>query len=142
MGVFEQFPYTNYHDLNLDWILQKIKDALANVDTNNAKVKELDTKVTDMQSEIDVVNTAIKLINTELDNIEKGQYVQLYLNSLINWIDSNIQQLVSNIVKYVAFGIDDSGYFYADIPTTWNFLQFDTIIDASSPDYGHLTMQW
>lgn len=26
MGMFEQFPYTNYHDLNLDWIIQKIKE--------------------------------------------------------------------------------------------------------------------
>lgn len=27
MGMFEQFPYTNYHDLNLDWIIQKVKEA-------------------------------------------------------------------------------------------------------------------
>ncbi len=26
MGVFEHFPYTNYHELNLDWILSKIKE--------------------------------------------------------------------------------------------------------------------
>lgn len=26
MGVFEQFPYTNFHDLNLDWALQKLKE--------------------------------------------------------------------------------------------------------------------
>lgn len=25
MGVFEQFPYTNFHDLNLDWILRAIQ---------------------------------------------------------------------------------------------------------------------
>lgn len=25
MSLFEQFPYTNYHDLNLDWIIQEIK---------------------------------------------------------------------------------------------------------------------
>lgn len=25
MGVFEQFPYTNFHELNLDWVLQKLK---------------------------------------------------------------------------------------------------------------------
>ena len=25
MGIFEQFPYTNYHDLNLDWILHAIQ---------------------------------------------------------------------------------------------------------------------
>lgn len=27
MSLFEQFPYTNYHDLNLDWIIQKVKEA-------------------------------------------------------------------------------------------------------------------
>lgn len=25
MGIFEQFPYTNFHDLNLDWILRAIQ---------------------------------------------------------------------------------------------------------------------
>lgn len=26
MGLFEKFPYTNFHDLNLDWILEVMKD--------------------------------------------------------------------------------------------------------------------
>lgn len=26
MGLFEHFPYTNLHDLNLDWILRKLKE--------------------------------------------------------------------------------------------------------------------
>ena len=25
--MFEQFPYTNFHELNLDWIIQKVKEA-------------------------------------------------------------------------------------------------------------------
>lgn len=25
MGVFEQFPYTNMQNVNLDWILQKVQ---------------------------------------------------------------------------------------------------------------------
>ena len=25
--MFEQFPYTNYHDLNLDWIIKRVKEA-------------------------------------------------------------------------------------------------------------------
>ena len=25
MPVFENFPYTNFHDLNLDWIINKVK---------------------------------------------------------------------------------------------------------------------
>lgn len=26
MGVFENLPYTNFHELNLDWIVKKIRD--------------------------------------------------------------------------------------------------------------------
>lgn len=26
MGLFENFPYTNFHELNLDWIIQKLKE--------------------------------------------------------------------------------------------------------------------
>lgn len=33
MGVFEHFPYTNFHDLNLDWILARVKEVLAEADS-------------------------------------------------------------------------------------------------------------
>lgn len=26
MPVFENFPYTNFHELNLDWILNKVQE--------------------------------------------------------------------------------------------------------------------
>ena len=29
--AFEQFPYTNLHDLNLDWLLKKIVELEKNV---------------------------------------------------------------------------------------------------------------
>lgn len=38
MGLFEQFPYTNFHEMNLDWIL--------------AKIKELDEKVNNIEDRI------------------------------------------------------------------------------------------
>lgn len=31
MGVFEHFPYTNFHDLNLDWIVQELEKLAADV---------------------------------------------------------------------------------------------------------------
>lgn len=31
MGVFEHFPYTNFHDLNLDWIVQELEKLTADV---------------------------------------------------------------------------------------------------------------
>lgn len=38
MGVFEHYPYTNFHELNLDWIIKL--------------VKELNSKVNDQLAEI------------------------------------------------------------------------------------------
>ena len=31
MSLFEQFPYTNFHELNLDWLIQAVKDYGASV---------------------------------------------------------------------------------------------------------------
>ena len=31
MGVFEQFPYTNFHDLNLNWIIQELQKLTVSV---------------------------------------------------------------------------------------------------------------
>ena len=34
MPVFENFPYTNFHDLNLDWILSQVKALDQKVNTD------------------------------------------------------------------------------------------------------------
>lgn len=41
MGLFEQFPYTNFHELNLDWILKNQKSVineLQNIDGHIAQI--------------------------------------------------------------------------------------------------------
>lgn len=32
MGVFENYPYSNFHELNLDWLIRKVKEFQANMD--------------------------------------------------------------------------------------------------------------
>lgn len=50
-----QFPYTNFHELNLDWLLRKMKE-------NNIKIEELENiwkgNITDYIKE--VINDTIK----------------------------------------------------------------------------------
>ena len=82
-------------------------------------------------------------LKAQVDAIKNGEYVHLYLDSIINWIDANLQCLVARIVKFVCFGLGDDGHFKAYIPATWQFLQFDTGMNPDdSETYGHLIIKW
>lgn len=49
MGLFEQFPYSNFHELNLDWILQKIKELDEKVDSIEDRILKEAKAYTDQQ---------------------------------------------------------------------------------------------
>lgn len=52
MALFEHFPYTNYHELNLDWLVEQVKKNSAALDlmivkiTKNSSVYVSDTDYT------------------------------------------------------------------------------------------------
>ena len=62
--------------------------------------------------------------------------------ALKEWADKNVPGLITNIVKYVFFGLSADGHFIAAIPTAWDFIQFDTVVDINSDFYGHLILRW
>lgn len=49
MGLFEHFPYANFHELNLDWILQKIKELDKKVDSIEDRILKEANAYTDQQ---------------------------------------------------------------------------------------------
>lgn len=49
MGLFEQFPYANFHELNLDWILAKIKELDEKVDSIEDRILKQANAYTDQQ---------------------------------------------------------------------------------------------
>lgn len=51
--AFEQFPYTNFHDLNLDWVLKEVKRISKAVDTWSVEVLNAAKLYTDEQVEIE-----------------------------------------------------------------------------------------
>lgn len=40
MGLFEHFPYTNFHDLNLDWLIEAMKKLGEEVENYDAHIEE------------------------------------------------------------------------------------------------------
>lgn len=96
----------------------------------------------DMEAFQDAVRDELAGMQEILDDIKNGKYIDLYLDSIKKYIDENLQNLVSGIVKYVVFGLSADGHFVAYIPKAWEFLNFSTITDPDSELYNHLVMTW
>lgn len=94
----------------------------------NVQINDLTTKVNECYEEVE------KLIN--------GEYIETYVQALATWIDNNLQVMVSKIVKYVWFEINEDGYFVAYIPDVWDFVDFDTEMNPDDEDYGKLALLW
>lgn len=54
MGLFEQFPYTNFHELNLDWIVSKVKEVVKEFDTLSGSFDDLKAYVNNYFENLDL----------------------------------------------------------------------------------------
>lgn len=128
--LFEHFPYTNFQDLNLDVLLQKMKELLAAMYELQQFVGGYDKRIRDLELFI--------------AGLETGKFPQSFLNALYKWLSENVPEILSMAIKNVWFGLTDSGYFVAYIPDSWNEIKFNTTgldieIDLQ-PEYGHLVL--
>lgn len=87
------------------------------------------------------VSADLAEMNETLEKIKNGDYIDLYLDPIKDYIDENVQKLVAQIVSYVSFGLTADGYFSAYIPDSWDFLGFDTI-PYGDPLECHLVLNW
>lgn len=51
---------------------------------------------------------------------------QIILDKTEKWLDENMEDILTQAVKLVWFGLTDDGYFMAVIPGNWSDVQFDT----------------
>lgn len=76
MGLFEQFPYANFHELNLDWILKKIKELDEKVGSIEDRILKEAKKYTDEQ---------FGILSNEFNQLE-DEFIQFKadVNSMFN----------------------------------------------------------
>ena len=126
------YPYTDFHELNIDWLLKNYKDLLNSL-------QQLDSWVETHQHEYEELKEF-------MDQIEAGILPDAVYNKLRQWFFDNAFDLVGEMVKHVYFGLNDSGYFIVTIPQQWKELIFNTTgldIDIPlQPEYGHLTISY
>ena len=55
-----------------------------------------------------------------------NDFDQIILTKTEKWLDENMEDILTQAVKLVWFGLTDDGYFMAVIPPNWSDVQFDT----------------
>ena len=130
-GFTDFYPYTDFHELNLDTVLKILHDVTMSV---NEVKKILD----------DYVDTADKFL--ELYNaMVNGDFPQAVQDAFNKWMRENAYDIVGDLVHMVFFGLTDDGYFVAFIPESWDDITFGTTGLDDFPDgipYGHLTLSY
>ena len=123
---FNKYPYTDFHELNADWLITATKEMLETVD-----------KIDDWKTQHEAEYQELKQL---YDDLLAGNYPESFIDSLQSWIEEYGIEIIANKIKFVQFGLTNDGYFCAFIPDNWSDIQFDTITDFDDPLYGHLML--
>lgn len=125
---FNQFPYTDFHELNADWIVRHFKEFIDSF-------KRIDGWIDEHQKEYDELKEIY-------DTLYNGTLTPALEESLSKWVNTNLETLIGDAIKNVYFGLTNDGYFCAFIPQSWNWVTFSTIEDPDEPLYGHLVLMY
>lgn len=123
---FNKYPYTDFHELNADWLIQATQEMLDTVDQINGWKEQHEVEYQELKQ--------------LYDDLMAGNYPESFEKSLENWIDKYGVDIIAKKIKAVHFGLTNDGYFCAFIPESWSNIHFDTVTDFNDPLYGHLML--
>lgn len=100
MATFEQFPYTDYQEYNLDWIIRKIKELDAR------QPKDYDDIIAEILRRLGIAETNIINLGdrlTQLYQIENAHYLDLSqkiinVNNRVDIVENTLQDLLQRII--------------------------------------------
>lgn len=100
MGLWEQFPYPDYHNLNLDWVLKEVTETRDKVD---GLVGEVQGMIDDAEKRFDAqfqafrdeINRTITALNNRLDEFEK--MIQKQFEDYQKKLDEQIAKAMADI---------------------------------------------
>lgn len=130
--LFNEYPYTNYNDYNLDWLIKTARNLLDRMDATE-KWQEEHQK-------------AYQELKDLYDAVMSGNFPPSIQKAFEKWMRENALDLVGELVKTVFFGLTETGYFCAYIPESWNDIKFGTTGLDDFPEcfeeFGHLTLTY
>lgn len=99
---YQNFPYSNFHELNADWILEQVKDCVEKVKDLGLSFEQLKDYVNNYFSSLDVDSAIAAEIQRLIDNGTMGALINQTLLAEINTKVDGVSALVSK--AYVSGG--------------------------------------
>lgn len=106
MPFFDKYPYTNFHNVNLDWVLERVKEWGELVEQNNIAFQNLEQANEDFKRYVTnyIENLDYQVaIDDKLDRMFEsgvlGEYLQPYVSPVVTtWLDENITEPTGVII--------------------------------------------
>lgn len=126
------YPYTDFHELNADFLVKNYKLLLDSL-------RQIDSWIEIHQKEYDELQ---KLVN----QIEAGVLPDSVYDKLKAWFVANYKDILGEFIKFISVRLTDDGYIMVSIPDGLHELVFNTtgfdIFTPLQPQYGHLTLSY
>lgn len=87
MGLLDNFPYTNIHNLNLDWVLEILKNAATKTDIEEVKteIEDLNERLSDFIQDPDTLAAIQQAVTDYLQElVDQGVLSDLVYNTIKN----------------------------------------------------------
>lgn len=106
MGFFDRYPYTNWHNVNLDWVLERVKEWGQMVEANDQAFKDLEEAnasfkeyVTNYLQDLDIQAQIDDKLDRMFESGVLGEYLQPYVSPVVStWLDANITEPTGVII--------------------------------------------
>lgn len=106
MSLFNfKYPYTNFHEINLDWVIEQIINVGKEIDAKiEIAIKESKDYTDNELSKLEEnVSTSIKNLNSMINNnTEEITKVRTELNTSISNVNQNIQEINNSLLETIA----------------------------------------
>ena len=116
-------PYAapgDHYQYDLYWLVNQLKQALSNTETLRLHDIGQDSRL----DGLDALTAQLKEATCQLfAKLKAGDFTK---DTFIEWVNTNMTDIIYQMVRFVFFGLDDDGHFVAYIPASWEFLHLDT----------------
>lgn len=103
MAVFENFPYTNVHELNLDWVIKQVKIYIEKYITLEEFVNS------SLEEQQQYIDNALADIRNDFQDLTN------YVEGVMEYIRNNIEQITNDtIIQMIREGTIHVGMNYDD----------------------------